>query len=220
MNTLVLLTKQRFFKAIILSIFMGMSFFTTSCGDGSSTKNMEIPGVDGPRVTLNQDDVLIAMVFENVTLDAGLRYNIPKYPNSYIEISPDLQSGGTLMSVSIALEDVLGDVDGLDPQKLPGGRNLPGVASGSLPAVAFSIEKFNNMAFYLGPDVFGIFVPLKKLGIQGSIVTTRFYTGKSRIGNLSLVGEDENGEHAGLLLMLDMSGSRKKKLAKVAKNYN
>ena len=63
------------------------------------------------------------MVFENIILDGGLRYPVPKYPNSYIEVSPHLQSGGTMMSVSISLDDVFnGDLPRLDPQALPGGR--------------------------------------------------------------------------------------------------
>jgi hypothetical protein len=98
--------------------------------------------------------MMISMVFENVQLDGGLRYNIPKYKYSFLEISPDLESNGTLMQVSVSLKDIVdGGLDQLDPQKLPGGRNLPGVASGSLPAVAFSIEKFHNMSLYLGKDV-------------------------------------------------------------------
>ena len=61
--------------------------------------NLQIPGVDGPTLTLMDNELLIAMVFHNIELDGGLRYNIPKYPNSHIEISPHFQSGGTMMSV-------------------------------------------------------------------------------------------------------------------------
>jgi len=212
-------TKVSQTRALLLIFLMTIGLFSTSCGDGSSGRNMEIPGINGPTVTLSADNVLIAMVFENLIIDGGLRYQIPKYPNSYIEISPDFESGGTLMAVSVSLDDIFGGVNQLDPQKLPGGRNLPGVASGSLPAVAFSIEKFHNMAFYLGPKVFGIFVPIKKLSIGQTIITTRFYSNSSRVGNLSLVGEDENGENAGLLLMLTMSKSRVKRLKRIARKY-
>jgi hypothetical protein len=207
-------------KLVFLTLMLSVSLFTTSCGSGKSGSNLSIPGVNGPVVTLQQDDVLISMVFDNIALQGGLRYAIPKYPNSYIEISPDLQSAGTLMSVSISLDDVFnGNLGKLDPQALPGGRALPGVASGALPAVAFSIEKFHNMGVYIGPDIFGIFIPVKGLNIQGSMITARFYAGGSRVGNLSLIGEDQNGEHGGFLLMLDMKGKTKKRLKKVAKRY-
>lgn len=215
------LTVSRVKTLTISVLFAGFALFSTSCGDGGSAKNIQIPGVVGPKVTLLQDNILISMVFENINIAGGLRYNIPKYDNSYLEISPDLQSNGTLMAVSISLQDVFnGDLDQLDPQALPGGRPLPGVVDGRLPAVAFTIEKFKNMSFYLGSSVFGMFIPLKKLDIGGSIVTARFYTGKTRTGNISLVGEDTNGENAGFLLMLDMGSKTKKRLKKVAKKFD
>lgn len=208
-------------KNLLLScLLMLVATLGVSCGgDGSSARNIQIPGVIGPHVTLQQDNVMIAMVFENIQLDGGLRYAIPKYPNSYIEISPDLQSAGTLMSVSVSLDDVFNSgLQQLDPQRLPGGRALPGVKSGALPAVAFSIESFYNMAFYLGKDIFGVFVPVE-LGLGNTMLTARYYIGENRGGNISLVGEDANGENSGILLMLDMGSSVKSRLKSVAKKF-
>lgn len=207
-------------KAVMLSTVLALGVLTTSCGSGTSAKNIAIPGVENMKVQLLQDNVLISMVVDGVQLDGGLRYNIPKYPNSYLEISPDLQSVGTLMAISVSLDDIFNDkLQKLDPLTLPGGRALPGVASGSLPASAFSIEKFKNMAFYLGPKVFGVFIPLKDLGIGTSIITARYYSDSERIGNISLVGTDENGENAGILLLLDMSNAQVKQLKSLAKKY-
>lgn len=204
--------------SVCLVISIGL--FSTSCGPGGY--NLEIPGINGPNVKMFEDNVMITAVFKNVQIDAGARFNIPKYPNSYIEISPDLESDGTLMVVSVSLQDIFhnDNVDSLDPMTLPGGRPLPGVAGGTLPAVAFTIEQFNNMAFYLGPKVFGIFAPLSGLDMAGGIITARFYTGSKRVGNISLVGEDEEGENGGFLLMLDMKKKTKKKLKKIAKKYD
>lgn len=208
-------------KALVLSVALTAGVLSTSCGDGTSAQNIQIPGVNGMSVTLVQDNVLISMVFQGLQLDGGLRYNIPKYPNSYLEISPDLQSAGTLMAINVSLKDVFNtSLQTLDPATLPGGRALPGVAGGRLPAVAFSIEKFKNMSFYLGPKLFGVFIPVKSLGIGTSIITARYYTGSNRIGNISLVGEDANGENSGLLLMLDMSSSVKSQLKAVAKKFD
>jgi hypothetical protein len=192
--------------------------FTTSCGNKKS--NIQIAGMKGPTVSLLQDNLMISLVFENVQLDGGLRYNIPKYKYSFLEISPDLESNGTLMQVSISLKDIFnGGLDNLDPAKLPGGRNLPGVASGSLPAVAFSIEKFHNMSLYLGKDVFGIFVPAS-IGVDGAIASFRYYIGENRAGTISIVGNDESGSNAGVLLMLDMKGQVKSQMMNVYKKFN
>lgn len=205
-------------KAVLVTLLLSMSMFFASCGK-SNTK-LEIPGVDGPNVELLQDDVIISMNFESLQLEGGLRYAIPKYPNSYISMEPDLFSDGMLMKISVSLDDVFnGRLGQLDPMTLPGGRALPGVSEGSLPAVAFSIEKFKNMAFYLGPKVFGVWVPLNKLNAPGAILTARFNSGDRRIGNISLVGEDQNGENAGFLLMLDLSSYAKRKLKRIAKKY-
>ncbi len=193
--------------------------FTTSCGKNDST-NIQIAGVKGPKVSLLQDNMMISMVFENIQLDGGLRYNIPKYKYSFLEISPDLESNGTLMQVSVSLKDIIdGGLDQLDPAKLPGGRNLPGVVSGSLPAVAFSIEKFNNMSLYLGKDVFGIFVPAA-IGVDGAIASFRYYIGEKRAGTISVVGNDASGANAGVLLMLDMKGQVKSQMMNVYKKFN
>ncbi len=215
------LTKLANTKNFLLTMLIALSVFSTSCGDGSSSANLQIPGVKGPTVTMQQDNVLISIVMENLELQGGLRYSIPKYQHSYIEISPDLQSNGTLLSVYISLKDVFdGNLDLLDPQALPGGRPLPGVASGKLPAVAFTIQKLRNVSFYLGPKLFGIFMPINLDIGTNNIISARFYSGKIRAGNLSMVGKDEMGENSGFLLLLDMGNSTKKRLKSVYKRYN
>lgn len=206
-------------KVLVSSVAIFTLGFATSCGNNSSS-NIQIAGIKGPNVTLLQDNMLISMVFENVVLDGGLRYNIPKYKYSYLEISPDMQSAGTLMSISISLKDIVdGGLDKLDPQKLPGGRNLPGISTGALPAVAFSIEKFHNMTFYLGKSAFGIFVPAK-VGVDGAIASFRYYMNQKAAGTISLVGNDENGENSGMLLMINLTGATKSKMMSIYKKYN
>lgn len=212
-----MLTKWK--TSLLTVATVAMLGFTTSCGKNDSS-NIQIAGVKGPTVTLLQDNMMISAVFENIQMDGGLRYNIPKYKYSFLEISPDVESSGTLMQVSISLKDIVdGGLDQLDPQKLPGGRNLPGVASGSLPAVAFSIEKFHNMSLYVGKDVFGIFLPAS-VGVEGAIASFRYYIGEKAAGTISLVGADTNGENSGVLLMLNISGQVKSQMMKVYKKYN
>ncbi len=212
-----MLTKWK--SSLLTVATIAMLGFTTSCGKNDAS-NIEIAGVKGPTVSLLQDNMIISAVFENVQLDGGLRYNIPKYKYSFLEIAPDVESSGTLMQVSISLKDIIdGGLDKLDPAKLPGGRNLPGVATGSLPAVAFSIEKFHNMSLYVGKDVFGIFLPAK-VGVEGAIASFRYYIGEKAAGTISIVGTDTNGENSGVLLMLNISGQVKSQMMKVYKKYN
>ncbi|OUR96980.1 hypothetical protein A9Q84_11635 [Halobacteriovorax marinus] len=212
MNAISLLKK----RSLVFLSLLGLLTFT-SCGGDSS--NVKLEGIDGPHISLLEDNMMISMVIENMEIQGGLRYNIPKYPNSYIEISPDLQSNGTLMSISVSLDDLLdADLQGLDPQSLPGGRALPGVINGKIPAVAFSIENFHNMSVYLGPEIFGVFVPAD-LGIDGAIASFKYYISDTRAGTVSLVGNDADGENAGILLLLDIKGKWKKRMKKIAKKY-
>lgn len=212
--------KKRSSHLIVTALFFLSSILATGCGDGSDGRNIEIAGVDGPHVTLLEDNLRITMVLENIYVEGGLRYAIPRYPNSFVEISPDLDSDGTLMVYTIALGDVFNqDLNRLDPQSLPGGRPLPGIASGTLPAVAFTIERFHNISVYIGRDIFGLFVPVR-LGIDQSILTARFYSSGRRVGNISLVGNDSNGENSGVLLLLDMNRSTQSRLQRHAAQFN
>lgn len=191
----------------------------TACGDNSGGNNVEIPGVDGPTIELSKENLKITMTFENLVMDGGIRYGIPEYPSSWLEVGPDFQSAGTLMTMTLAIDDVLDDdLLLLDPQKLPGGRDLPGVKGGELPAVAFSVEKFSNMKFYVGPEVFGFFVPAG-VDFDNGIATFRYFIGDDRAGNISIVGKDQNGENAGVLLLLDMDASTKKKLRRYTRRF-
>lgn len=177
--------------------------FLSSCG-GSGT-NPTIDGVVGPNVNLLNGVVTVSMVFENIIIDGGATIPIPKYPNSFFQIGPDFQSGGTLLSLSVNAEDFLGNQGaGLDPQTLPGGRPLPGVAAGSLPAIAVAIPQLKNSVLYFGPAVMGLFVPFDGLDLAGSIVTFRFHNKEGApVGNISLVGSDASGDNAGILMLMD-----------------
>ena len=196
-----------FIKKTMKLACIPLAFLLVACGGSGGGSNPVINGMNGPNVSVVNGSITVSMVFQNLVADAGAVIPIPKYPNSSIQIGPDFQSNGTLFSLTVSAADYLGNLgNGLDAHALPGGRLLPGVASGSLPSVAFQIKQLANTTFYVGPDVIGCFVPLSNLNTNGAIVSFRFFdTTNKPVGNLSVVGADAQGQYAGVLLLLSPS---------------
>ncbi|MBY0469968.1 hypothetical protein K2X30_02295 [bacterium] len=180
------------------------------CGRGSN-KNPVINGVNGPNVAFVNGTLTMTMVLKNVSIDAGARIALPNMKDSYLEIGPDFQTNGTLISVGLATTDIKflrDNVKMLDPLTLPGGRPLPGVADGFMPGFAVELAKLNNMVLYVGPNLIGIFVPVN-IGLKDSIITARFFSSNgAQIGNISLVGQDSSTteKNGGVLLLINTGG--------------
>ena len=196
-------TPWRSLLATLLIMIFASS--TVSCRGGSD-EPLGVEGLNMPDVEYDSEFIYITALFDNLQVLGGLRYVIPKYPNSYLEVGPDFESNGTLMSIAIAFKDLgSGKLNNLDPQTLPGGRPLPGIRGGKLPSIAFSIEKFNNIHIYAGNKFLGVFLPMPSLDIDHLILTYRFNLDNgTRAGNFSIVGQDKNGENGGALLMLSL----------------
>lgn len=181
-----------------------MAITLSACGGASSGVNPSIAGITGPDVEVVNGRLILSMVFQDIHIDGGATIPIPKYPNSSIQVGPDFQSAGTLLVLTVSVTDFLGDKGTMfNPQTLPGGRPLPGVAAGVMPAIAIQVPQLMNMVFYVGPDVLGVFVPFQKLNLQGAIVSFRFYNkAGSPVGMISLVGSDAAGANAGILALV------------------
>ena len=212
-------------KLFTLSL-VSISLFLFSC-NGVGV-NPTIPGMSGPHLYLAQGFVRIDAVFEKLQVIGGGRIpfdvlGLTTYPNSFLEFGPDVISGGTLIAIHLSLQDVLYGQDGinqLDPQSLPDGRPLPGIQGGRLPAIAFNVESINNMGFYIGTRVFGIWYPFPALKIgANNIVTARFYSDGVRSGNISLVGPNDEGSGSGVLLLIDLGDKTKSYLKSYYKNW-
>lgn len=213
-------------KAMLSAFAVVMAVTLTACGGNGGGINPKIEGVTGPDVEFANGRVMLTMVLNNVVIDGGATIPIPKYPGSSLQVGPDFQSNGTLIMLTINAADFLGNKgQGMDPQALPGGRPLPSVAAGALPAVALRVPQLYNMVFYVGPEVLGFFVPFKKLDLAGSIITFRFHNKEGApVGIVGLVGSDQNGENAGILAMMraDLLGiikGNKSTLKALAKMY-
>ncbi|MBL7664819.1 MAG: hypothetical protein JNM93_06765 [Bacteriovoracaceae bacterium] len=184
----------------------------TSCGKQPDVP--VIPGVKGPFFNVQNGAVLISMEFETLAINQGIRVPIPKLQNSSLELTPAQFSGGTFFQAVIDFDDIEnGNFEFVNPESLPGGRPLPGIVGGTLPAVAVNVPDFLDTTFYLSKKVFGFFTPFR-LNVQ-AIFTQRLYMNGKYMGNISLVGVDEQGDNSGILLLLNISSEVKKDLKKV-----
>lgn len=201
-------------KMAVAGLAFAMAATFTGCGGASKGVNTTIDGVTGPDVELVNGRLILSMVFNTIKIDGGATIPIPRYPNSSVQVGPDFQSDGTLLVLTVSVSDFLGDKGTFfNPQTLPGGRPLPSVASGVLPAVAIQVPQLFNSVFYVGPEVLGFFVPFKKLDLAGSILTFRFHNkAGDPVGIIGLVGSDAQGKNAGILAMMraDLLGIFKK----------
>lgn len=198
------------------TLLLSMALILASCVGGG--KNPTIPGIDGPSVILNQDRVRIVMTFHGLPLNAGLRYPIPGMSDSTIEISPDFESNGTLFVLDLYMGDLSDQGSSeLQPKGLPGGRPLPGVAGGKLPALYFSVQNFPGSVMYLGKSKFGLYLPMA-LSTPG-IMTMPYYVNGKENGTLSLIGQEYFGGPSGILLLLNIDQQAKKYFRKQIKRY-
>lgn len=181
----------------------------SGCDNGTTTgtNTWSIEGVDGPTLTFTNNVATIYAVLSNVTVDVGATIAIPHMPNSTIEVAPDVQSGGTLLQLQISAADVaaLAGANILNPGELPGGRPLPGVAGGNMPTEAVQVPALDNLTFYVGSNVFGIFVPVGHFDTDQVIGTFQYYDSSNNLmGDISVVGNDSTGNNSGFLLMISI----------------
>lgn len=203
----------------VASLMALVAITLTGCGGSGKGVNTKIDGITGPDVELVNGRLVLSMVFNNINVDGGATIPIPKYPNSSVQVGPDFQSSGTLLVLTVNVADFVKDKGTFfDPQTLPGGRPLPSVAAGKLPAVAVQVPQLFNSVLYVGPEVLGFFVPFQKLDLAGSILTFRFHNKAGEaVGILGLVGSDAQGKNAGILALMraDLLGIFKKPSASV-----
>ncbi len=195
---------SKFKKSILAGLLILTTTLFVSCnGEDGSGPSIEIPGMENLQANFYDDYMTISMHLENIDIVVGGRIPILDDSGSYVDLAPHLQGQGTLMTFHVKMGTITGDNDLIHPSTLPGGRPIPGVASGRLPAAAVTVDEVADMTFYLGLDVFGFHLPLD-IGLQGAIITGRFNFGGNTVGNVSLVGDDESGQHGGVLLLIDL----------------
>lgn len=183
----------------------GLAVFAASCNGGGGGNNWQIEGVTGPTVVETSANATISAIFQNLTVSVDATIPIPHMPNSTIVLAPVANNGGLQLTVNVNAADLvaLADANLLPPQDLPGGRPLPGVPAGELPMLAVQVPQLDNVTFYIGPNAFGIFVPVQ-FSVGQIVGFYDYYDASNQLrGEISIVGDDSTGKNSGFLLMLN-----------------
>lgn len=210
---------------VLSYLLMGaMLFSATSCLNQED--GQYIPGVNGPKVNIQDGKILLTVELEGVDIDAGLSLPLPKLKHSTVTVSPAMGSGGsfggTLIRVAFDLKDVESDAFKVVPHEtLPDGRPFPFLIDGTLPALALHVPKAKNATFYASKKVFGFFLPIKLPEDFNVSVHYRIKINGKSYGVVSLIHPDASGQGAGVVALLTLDDVRKnpqlKKLLKLSK---
>ncbi len=193
---------------LVLSAFL---FSATSCL--KQEDGQYIPGVNGPKVNIQDGKILLTVELEKVDLQGGLTMPIRKMDHSTLTVSPSISSdgsfGGTLISIAFDLRDVENDdFRSVPNETLPDGRPFPFLIDGTLPALAINIPKAKDITLYASEKVFGFFLPINLPEDFNISVHYKIKINGKSYGIVSLIHPDERGEGAGVVALLTLDDVR------------
>lgn len=198
--------RAAYIRALLL--ILPLLFLQTSCASRNSDGSGGVDGIGDFSFDIAGGQASLAVVFPLLEVDAGARIPIQGLGESFIEIGPDFESGGTIFSSSIDIEALFRNRGGLLNFGLPDGRPIPGIRSGGLPAQVVQLPLFGNSLLYRGADIFGMFLPID-LGPLPLNVTTRMRDQNGNIvGVLTAVAKNGNDSVSGALFLFPIEGSR------------
>ncbi len=185
------------FKVILFTLSL---LFITSCGQ--SPKLPEIPGVKGPLFNLMDGKVMVTVKLLRANLNVGAKVPIPKTKESFFEVTPNIEDGGTLVVFYLDVEDLKNMNIGIgDGNTLPDGRPIPGIPGGVLNGSLRADTELLDMSFYFHKSLFGFFIPLgwdtNGFGGYWNVVINN-----KNVGLLGAVSSDTMGHGAGIILFL------------------
>lgn len=197
-------------KCLMLTMIL---LFATSCGN--DPKLPEIPGVKGPAFNLMDGKVMVTVKLLKANLNVGAKVPIPKTKESYFEVSPNLEDGGTLVVFYLDVDDLKNMNIGIgDGNTLPDGRPIPGIPGGTLEGSLRADTELLDMSFYFHKSLFGFYIPLgwdtNGFGGYWNVVIN----GKN-IGMLGAVSSDDQGHGAGIILFLRLDSLKDKQVRKM-----
>lgn len=187
----------------ILTI-MTILVLTTSCLNQGETPT--IPGVDGPHINVVNGKILFSLGLDNVNLPIGI--NMPLSNNledASITIGPNMESEGSMLQIAFKPENLDTDFFEVVPSNtLPNGDAFPFNLDGLLSAHAFYIEEALNTTVYASKKLFGFYMPIN---FSDVVIFDAYYPltiGGKKIGHFTLVGNNENGEGSGIIVMVSI----------------
>ena len=200
------------FQMIILSLVI---LFATSCGQ--TPKLPEIPGVKGPTFNLMDGKVMVTIKLLKANLNVGAKVPIPKTKDSFFEVSPNVEDGGTLVVFYLDVEDLKNMNIGIgEGNTLPDGRPIPGIPGGTLQGSLRADTELLDMSFYFHKSLFGFFIPLgwdtNGFGGYWNVVINN-----KNIGLLGAVSSDSQGHGAGIILFLRLEQVKDRQFQKLLK---
>lgn len=168
---------------------------------GAKKCNWFAPKIKLPDVKLTfGDPVTLTIPLKGQEILVGVKLDIPDVTGAFVELIP--QVGNTPASVFLSVPAKAFDSPDFrlrDPGTLPGGRPLPKVSEGKLPAVALVVPQWNNIVFYLGLEVAGLFVPTKGKDPDMQITFPISDNSGRQIGFITRIPQ-ENGENGGYFI--------------------
>lgn len=199
--------KTHYYKLLTV-IFLLVS---TSCLKQENGKY--IPGVNGPKVNIQNGKIVLSVELENIDLNGGVSLPLPNMRRSSFTISPSFSGNGgfagTLLKVDFDLKDVESDKFRVVPNEtLPDGRDFPFTIDGTLPALAIHVPEFKDSTFYASNKLFGFFLPIDlPEGFKAS-VHYKIKINGGDYGIVSLIHPDSLGNGAGLIVLLTLEQVR------------
>jgi hypothetical protein len=188
------------FKFMLVTVAL---LLATSCG--KEPQLPEIPGVKGPAFNLMDGKVMVTVKLLRANLNIGAKVPIPKTKESYFEVSPNLEDGGTLVVFYLDVDDLQNMNIGIgDGNTLPDGRPIPGIPGGTLEGSLRADTEILDLSFYYHKSLFGFYIPLgwntNGFGGYWNVIIN-----EKNIGMLGAVASDNQGNGAGLILFLRLN---------------
>lgn len=204
---------KKWFLSLKVMLVTLTLLLATSCG--KEPKLPEIPGVKGPLFNLTDGKVMVTVKLLRANLNVGAKVPIPKTKESYFEVAPNLEDGGTLVVFYLDVDDLKNmDIGIGDGNTLPDGRPIPGIPGGTLEGSLRADTELLDMSFYFHKSLFGFFIPLgwdtNGFGGYWNVVIN-----KKNIGLLGAVASDDQGHGAGIILFLRLEQLKDQQLQKM-----